>query len=84
MATRSPRCSPNAPASRFLDREALAPLAREIEKDFQLCDVEAIEEHLVGRLAPLALGVAVSGGSPDAVRRAAAAPVPARAGARVC
>jgi cytidylate kinase len=52
----------------LLDREALAPLAREIEKDFELCDVEAIEEHLVGRLAPLALGVAVSGGSPEAVR----------------
>jgi cytidylate kinase len=52
----------------LLDREALAPMAREIEKDFELCDVEAIEEHLVGRLAPLALGVAVSGGSPEAVR----------------
>jgi cytidylate kinase len=52
----------------LLDREALATLAREIEKDFELCDVEAIEEHLVGRLAPLALGVAVSGGSPEAVR----------------
>jgi hypothetical protein len=52
----------------LLDRQALAPLAREIEKDFELCDLEAIEDHLVGKLAPLALGVAVSGGSAEAVR----------------
>lgn len=52
----------------LLDREALAQMAREVESDFDLGDIDAIQEHLVGRLAPLALGVAVSGGSPEAVR----------------
>src|SRR5262245_1377554 len=50
----------------LLDRDGLAPLAR--QADLDMADVELIQEHLAGRLGALALGIAVSGGSADAVR----------------
>jgi Cytidylate kinase-like family len=50
----------------FLDREALAPVAHELEPD--LGDADELEERLSGRFAALALGAAIASGAPEAVR----------------
>jgi hypothetical protein len=50
----------------FLDREALVPLAHELEP--ALGDPDELEERLSGRFAALALGAAIATGAPEAVR----------------
>jgi hypothetical protein len=50
----------------LLDREALLPLAHELEPD--IGDADELEQRISGRFMALALGAAIATGAPDAVR----------------
>jgi cytidylate kinase len=50
----------------LLDREALLPLAHELEPE--ITDADELEERISSRFTALALGAAIATGSPEAVR----------------
>jgi Cytidylate kinase-like family len=50
----------------LLDREALLPLAHELEPE--ITDADELEERISSRFTALALGAAIATGAPDAVR----------------